>query len=431
MAAPRSATPRRPRTARVLAADLVNNVILQGRSLTAALDAIRGGIDGRALATAQDLTYGALRRYGRLRFYLDRLTDRPLDPPALTGYLLVALFELSERNAPAYAVVNETVEAAALLQPRTRGFVNAVLRAFLRRRELLDQAGDNDAEAHWNFPTWWIDRVRADYPADWQSALAAMNEHPPMTLRVNLSRTDMATYQAMLDAAGMAWRKTGAQALTLTQPVRVGDLPGFEAGLVSVQDLGAQFACPLLDCADGMRVLDACAAPGGKTAHLLEAHDLDMLALDAAPERLIRVADNLKRLGLNARLRAADAGRPADWWDSQPFQRILLDAPCSGSGVARRHPDGKWLKRCEDVTNLAIEQARLLDAVWPLLEQGGKLLYATCSLFHAENSDQIEAFLRRHPDALLAPDHLPNNGAGQLLPDRDHDGFFYARILKA
>ena len=431
MGASRAAATRRSVTARALAADLVNTVILHGRSLTSALDAIRGAHDGRALATAQDLAYGALRHYGRLRFYLDRLVGKPLDPAELSGHLRVALFALSDRDAPHYAVVNETVEQAALLQPRTRGFVNAVLRGFLRRHDQLDLAKENDEVARWNFPAWWIERLREQYPADWQAVLTSMNDHPPMTLRINQRRIDMPAYQAMLDAAGMTWRQTGECALTLNRPVRVGELPGFEAGLVSVQDLGAQYACALLDCIGGTRVLDACAAPGGKTAHLLEAHDLDVVALDADPGRLTRVADNLKRLGLTARLRAADAGQPNDWWDGQPFQRILLDAPCTGSGVVRRHPDGKWLKRCEDVTHLAVEQARLLDAVWPLLDHGGKLLYATCSLFRQENGDQVEAFLRRHPDARLESTDLPDTGVGPLLPNRDHDGFFYARILKA
>lgn len=417
-------------TARELAADLVNQVLLDGRSLTAALEAARPGADPRRLADAQDLCYGVLRQLGRLRFFLRSLTGRPVSPAELAGPLLVALYELAERDTPAYAAVNEAVGLVGRQYPRARGFVNGVLRNFPRRRAELEAAAAADPEARWNFPAWWLDKLRSHYPDSWQDQLAAMNGHPPMTLRVNRRRTAFADYQAALAAAGLAARPSGDAALTLERPVRVTELPGFADGLVSVQDLGAQYAAPLLQCRDGMRVLDACAAPGGKTAHLLELNDLDLVALDQDAGRLARVEDNLRRLGLSARLAAADAGRPETWWDGRPFDRILLDAPCTASGVARRHPDGKWLKRCADVDDLASQQARLLDAVWPLLGPGGKLLYATCSLFPEENGGQVEAFLARHRDAGLETTSLPGAVAGQLLPDSDHDGFFYARIVK-
>lgn len=417
-------------SARELAADLVNQVLLDGRSLTAALDAVRPGCEPRRLADAQDLVYGVLRNLGRVRFFLRRLSGRPVKPAELAGPLLVALYELDGRDTPAYAAVNEAVSLVGRDCPRARGFVNGVLRSFTRQRADLVAAAAEDPEARWNFPDWWIAKLRGLYPDSWQEQLSAMNGHPPMTLRVNRRRVSMAAYQARLDVAGLSWRQTGDWALTLATPVRVGDLPGFAEGLVSVQDLGAQHAACLLDCRDGMRVLDACAAPGGKTAHLLENHALDLLALDQDPVRLQRVRDNLTRLGLDAALSAADAGRPEAWWDGRPFDRILLDAPCTASGVARRHPDGKWLKRCEDVTALAGQQARLLDAVWPLLGQGGKLLYATCSVFPEENMHQVEAFLARHGDARQEPTSLPGARNGQLLPDGDHDGFFYARIVK-
>ncbi len=420
-----------PATARQLAAELVNAVLLQGRSLTAALDAARAHVDGRILADAQDLSYGVMRYLGRLRFFLGSLTDRPLNPPELTGVLLVALYELDGRDTPAYAAVNEAVELTARQYPRAKGFANAVLRSFMRGRIGLKAAAEQDLEAHWNFPAWWIVKVQHHYPDDWVPILTAMNAHPPMTLRVNARRTTAGAYLDLLAQAGLACRQVGAMALTLEQPVRVSELPGFADGLVSVQDLGAQYAAELLDCADGMRVLDACAAPGGKTAHLLERHPLDLLALDQDGGRLQRVSDTLRRLGLEARVQAGDVGRPETWWDGRPFDRILLDAPCTASGVARRHPDGKWLKRCEDVTSLASQQARLLDAVWPLLGQGGKLLYATCSVFPEENTDQIATFLARHPDARPEPTRLPDGQAGQLLPNGDHDGFFYASIVKA
>jgi 16S rRNA (cytosine967-C5)-methyltransferase len=383
------------------------------------------------LAAAQDLSYRILRRLGRLRFFVDALAGRALSPPELEGLVLVGLVELDTDTAPAYAAVNEAVSIAGRLHPRARGFVNALLRNFLRRRDELVKAAEADPVGHWNFPLWWIERLQADYPASWQAILTAQNAHPPMTLRVNRRQGSLPDYQADLAAAGMPSRQVGEWALTLDAPVPVSELPGFREGKVSVQDLGAQYAAELLQVEPGMRVLDACAAPGGKTAHLLELADLDLLALDSDERRLSRVADTLGRLGLSAHLKAGDAGEPSAWWDGRPFDRILLDAPCTASGVVRRHPDGKWLKRPADATGLAREQARLLDAVWPLLRQGGTVLYATCSVFPEENAQQVEAFLRRHADAHQDSISLPGGSDGQLLPDRDHDGFFYARIVKA
>jgi len=430
-APPRIEPTHRPTTARQLAAELVNAVLLQGRSLTAALNAARPEADPRVLADAQDLSYGVMRHLGRLRFFLDRLTDRPPKPPELTGLLLTALYELDGRDTPAYAAVNEAVTLTQQLFPRAKGFVNAVLRSFIRARIGLAASAEQVPEARWNFPSWWITKLQGHYPDAWAAMLVAMNDHPPMTLRVNLQRTTVAAYLDRLAQAGLTCRQIGPTALALERPVRVGALPGFAEGLVSVQDLGAQYAAELLDCADGMRVLDACAAPGGKTAHLLERHRLDLLALDDDAARLAQVTETLRRLGLDAQAQVADVGRPELWWDGRPFDRILLDAPCTASGVARRHPDGKWLKRCRDVTALASRQARLLDAVWPLLGQGGRLLYATCSVFPEENADQVEAFLARHPDARRELVSLPDGQAGQLLPNGDHDGFFYASIVKA
>jgi 16S rRNA (cytosine967-C5)-methyltransferase len=423
--------------ARALAADLVNAVLLEGRSLTQALGERRGvpiWSDPRTLAAAQSLSYGTLRQAGRLRFFLDTLTDRPLTPPALLGNLLVGLFELDTEASPAYAAVSETVAIVARDHPRARGFANAILRNFQRRQAELDERAQADAQAHWNFPAWWLQRLQATYPQDWQAIVTVQNSHPPMTLRVNPRRVGTPEYAHLLQAAGLACRQTGTWALTLEQPVPVGELPQFFDGWVSVQDLGAQWAAPLLDCADGMRVLDACAAPGGKTAHLLELHDLHLTALDNDARRLGQVTDTLARLNLSAETLQADAGSPDRWWDGSPFDRILLDAPCTASGVVRRHPDGKWLKRAEDMQQLAREQARLLDALWPLLKPGGKILYATCSLFPKENQEQITAFLTRHPEAHVEPISMPGEVderlSCQVLPGPETDGFFYARLLK-
>ena len=417
---------------RELAAGLVNAVLLERRSLTQALAGMRAQamVEPRAWAAAQNLAYGALRQAGRLRFFLSRLVGRPLKPADLLGYLLVGLHELDATDTPAYAVVNETVALAARRHPGAKGFVNAVLRNFGRRRAALSSEVAPHPEAQWNFPAWWLERLSAEYPQDWRAIVAVQNAHPPMTLRVNRRRADPSQVLAQLAERGYPGRLVGPSAIRLEQPVPVAELPGFAAGEVSVQDLGAQWAAPLLEVTDGMRVLDACAAPGGKTGHLLELADLDLTALDSDTVRLDRVRDNLARLGLTARLLAVDTGDPANWWDGRAFDRILLDAPCTASGVAGRHPDGKWLKRAEDMQQLSGEQRRLLEALWPLLKPGGKILYATCSLFGAENAGQVDAFLARHAEARREPVDVPGARAGQLLPGPDSDGFFYARLLK-
>ncbi len=396
-----------------------------GRSLDRALAAQR--LEGRLRAAVMDYAYGVLRHLGLLDFLLTRLLQRPLRDDELRFLLYIGLYELYSGSTPDYAAVNETVAAAPT---RARPLVNAVLRNFQRQRETLLAQAQTDPVAHWNHPAWWIERLKAEYPQAWQVILAASNTHPPMTLRVNRRRTTLEDYQRRLAEAEMEAAQTGEWALTLDRPVPVSELPGFAEGLVSVQDLGAQYAAGLLDCRDGMRVLDACAAPGGKTAHLLEQHDLKLTALDLDPLRLARVRDNLARLGLAARILTGDAGQPAQWWDGHSFDRILLDAPCTASGVVRRHPDARWLKRAADTTALARRQGELLEALWPLLRPGGKLLYATCSLFRAENRDVVAAFLDHHPEAAEEPLMLPGMRRGQLLPDGHHDGFFYARLVK-
>lgn len=418
-------TPARAHDVRRLAARALAGVLDGGRSLDRVLASLH--LEGRSRAAVMDYSHSVLRHLGLLDFLLTRLLERPLRDPELRHLLYIGLYELLSETTPAYAAVNETVAAAPT---RARPLVNAVLRNFQRRREALLAQAQTDPVARWNHPAWWIARLKAEYPQDWQAILEASNAHPPMTLRVNRRRTTLEDYQRRLAAAGMAAVQTGEWALTLERPVPVSELPGFAEGLVSVQDLGAQYAAGLLDGRDGMRVLDACAAPGGKTAHLLERHDLDLTALDLDPLRLQRVRDNLARLGLAAQVLTGDAGRPAQWWDGRPYDRILLDAPCSASGVVRRHPDGRWLKRADDTTTLARRQGELLEALWPLLRPGGKLLYATCSLFRAENRDVVTAFLDHHPEAAEEPLMLPGGSLGQLLPDSHHDGFFYARLVK-
>ena len=400
--------------------------VLAGENLNAGLDAVRP----RALrAAAQDLSFNALRGYGLLDVLLDRLLERPLKDMDVRGLLLVALAELVSRPQHAHTVVHQAVEASVVLgQPRAKGLVNGVLRSFQRRARPWVAEIEATETGRFRHPQWWIDRMRAAYPDRWQEALLAANSHPPMTLRVNLRRSSVDDYLAQLGAAGMAARALGAAAILLDRPCRVEVLPGFREGLVSVQDKGAQAAAPLLEVRQGMRVLDACAAPGGKTAHLLELAECDLLAIDLSADRLARVAENLQRLGLAATVRQGDAASPQSFWDGKPFDRILADVPCSASGVVRRHPDIRWLRRNGDIAGFVAAQARMLEALWRLLVPGGTLLYATCSVFPEENGLQVRGFLDRHPEALQLP--LAGLGDGQILPGSETDGFYYALLAK-
>ena len=408
--------------------------MLAGRNLSHALSAIwarHPDLLVRQRSTIQDLSYGTLRYYGQLQALLTLLLDKPPKDEALRCLLLVALYQLEYSKAAAHAVVDHAVRTAiAIKLGHAKGMVNAVLRNYLRRREALLQQILSDEMARYSHPSWWIEKLRQQYPHGWEAILNTNNQHPPMTLRVNQRAIGLEAYQQLLLAADIGAEIVGAAALHLAQPVSVERLPGFRDALVSVQDAGAQYAAPLLDARDGMRVLDACAAPGGKTMHLLELADIDLTALDNDPVRLERVAQNLRRLKLSASLLLGDAAQPQAWWDGRPFQRILADVPCSASGVVRRHPDIKWLRRASDIAQFAAQQAVMLDALWRCLESGGKLLYVTCSLFAEENQDQIAAFLERHHDA----EHLPLLERvlhdGQLLPDKHHDGFYYALLSK-
>lgn len=395
-----------------------------GRSLSDALAGLEAGSTLRA--AAQDLAYGALRNLGLLDAILAELLKKPVKP-ALHALLAAALYQLRARPSTSHTTVDQAVRAARRLEPAAKGLANGVLRNYLRQADALLLRCNSDT-AHYSYPQWWIDRVRAAWPQSWESILNAGNLHPPMTLRVNRRRLTPEQYVAKLRGLGLAGEFIGGQAILLERPVPIESLPGFGAGEVSVQDAGAQLAAPFLDVRPGMRVLDACAAPGGKAGHILELADCELTAVDNNPERAPRVSDNLARLGFAARVVCADCASPAGWWDGAPFERILLDAPCTASGVVKRHPDIKWLRRESDIAALAATQGRMLDALWQQLAPGGKLLYATCSVFPQENAQTIDSFLARGTGARLLP--LAGLEGGQLLPDARHDGFFYALLEK-
>lgn len=412
-----------------------------GSSGTAAIDAVEVALR----PGVQALAFHVWRNLGRAQA-LRKLLASKRPPPAVDALLCTALaLAWSEADAPydSFTLVNQAVEAAKR-QHATRAqgsFVNACLRRFLRERDALVAATNQDAVAVWNHPQWWIQRVQHDHPQHWQDVLHAANIQAPMTLRSNLRQISQDGYLSRLTDAGFAAHADGATAICLEAAVPVQRLPGFAEGMVTVQDGAAQMAAPLLmqNIRGGaeLQILDACAAPGGKTGHLLEICDAQVTALDVDPHRCLRITENLGRLGLHARVIQADAAQTASWWDGQLFDGILLDAPCTASGIVRRHPDVRWLRRASDVAQLAALQKKLLATLWPLLRAGGCLLYCTCSVFKAEGLEQIQTFLAHNTDASLlpSPGHLmPQSGSKpDTIPDnqcRDHDGFFYALLQK-
>lgn len=415
--------------------------VLSGRSLNQSLPLQLAKVDPRERGLLQQLCYGTLRQLPKLNAILDQLMSKPLrekdnDVHAL---LLLGLYQLAATRVPDHAAVSATVEAVGeLKKPWAKGLTNAVLRRYLRERDELEQSLDQAAKvAH---PAWLYKKLRKQWPDDSEEIFAAANAQPPMTLRVNRQKISRSAYLEKLEAAGIAAMACtlGEQAITLTQPTDVTELPGFEAGFVSVQDEAAQMAAALLNPRAGERILDACAAPGGKTCHMLELQDelAEMVAMDVDSERLKKVEDNLQRLELGATLLAGDASAPPDSLEQASFDAILVDAPCSAIGVIRRHPDVKTLRREKDIPQLAAQQLTILQGLWPLLKPGGRLLYATCSILNEENSKVVGRFLQLHSDAARNATE-PSWGEAclhgrQLLPStHGSDGLFYAMLEKS
>lgn len=433
---------RKPSDApRVLAVQALLAVAVEDQTLTQAADAAAAACgDPRDAALVKELCYGTLRWQPRLEAWLAKLMDRPLKPvdQDVKFLLLLGLYQIAYLRIPDHAAVQQTVEACRQLDKSwAAGLTNAVLRRFQREREQVEAAVAEDLQARYAHPKWFIEEVQRDWPEHWQTMLEAGNERPPFTLRVNRRVQDRDAYLARLADLGIAAEacEHSPDGVTLGSPMDVKQLPGFAEGTVSVQDEGAQLAERLLDAQDGMRVLDACAAPGGKTCHLLERHNLSMTAVELEARRAQRIRENLTRLKLDATLKVADAAQVQSWWDGEAYHRILLDAPCSASGVVRRHPDVKLRRTPAEVANAAGLQAKLLGALWPLLAPGGKLLYVTCSVFQRENAAQIAAFLAGHPDAAALPMQTGwgvTAGAGRqvLTGQGGMDGFYYACLEK-
>ena len=411
---------------------------MSGRNLTLALPEamkLHPKATPQQRGAAADLSYGTLRFYGEVNAYLQQLLEKPLSTEIITNLLQVAIYQLLHDKAESFTVVNQAVTAASYAKPRwAKGLVNGVLRNFLRQKEALAEKLKTNEVALYSYPQWWIDRLRSQYPSGWQGILEVGNMHPPMTLRVNCKQISTENYLQLLARQDIEATHLGGDAVLLAKPVPVEQVPGFIDGVVSVQDYGAQLAAHLLDVPQGARVLDACAAPGGKTGHVLELADANLTAIDNDKMRLERVESNLKRLNLSANLQLGDA---ATWVASAPFERILADVPCTASGIVRRHVDIKWLRREADIVSFTQQQSAILQHLWHLLAKGGKLLYVTCSIFVEENQQQIDHFLRENADATQLPILLINDIAenitiqhGQLIPTSHHDGFFYALLQK-
>ena len=428
---------------RLAVVKILLQVTQHGRNLPDAIAHYADKIEENDRGLIQAMSYGVVRLLPRLEYIADQLISKPLKTKDYDVVLLIlsGLYQLIEMRIPDHAAVSETVKVTkALKKPWAKNLVNAVLRNYQRQAETLTNQIKNNEVAEFAHPQWWLNTIKKNWLEEkrWQQILIANNQNPPMTLRVNTGHIKREDYLKLLEQNEIiaSAAKHSPDAIYLEKPVQVNQLPLFEEGKVSVQDEAAQLAAILLDPQKGDRILDACAAPGGKTIHLLEReNDIDLLALDIEESRLQKVQENLDRTQLKAQLLAANAFDPDSWWDKKPFDRILLDAPCSASGVIRRHPDIKLLRHQDDIPKLVQDQEQILNALWPLLKSGGMLLYATCSVLAEENTLQIQHFLQQHADAELQPinsDWGQQQIAGkQILPGEDGmDGFFYALIQK-
>lgn len=434
---------------RALAAKCCYAVIDQGRSLNDELPKQQAKLELKDRGLLQEICYGVLRFLPELEHEVRQLMQKPLTGKQRVFHflMLVGIYQLRYMRIPDHAAVSETVAAtAALKNKQMKALVNGVLRNFQRATESSSNVSNEklpDA-IKYNHPGWFIKKLQTGYPEQWQDILQANQQKPPMWLRVNSQHNTSESYQTLLTAADIEFSRVEplSKAIALTRPVDVNKLPGFEQGLVSIQDAAAQQAARLLDCQKGDHVLDCCAAPGGKTCHILElTPDIAaMTAIDIEESRLGRVKENLTRLNLTAQVIAADAAKPEMWWDEQLFDRILLDAPCSGTGVIRRHPDIKWLRKASDIEALTLLQQQILKNIWRLLKPGGTLVYATCSVLPEENSQQVKHFLEQNTDAQLVPieNVSPETNSQtigwQILPQQSNessmDGFYYAKLTK-
>ena len=418
-----------------LAAMIVEQVLL-GKNLDKSFDLIlkkynNSEIDN--LSQIKDMVYGAIRDLGKSNFYINKLVKNKIENRCLESLLHIALFQITHERSNNFTLVNEAVDAAKKIDHKKSAFINAVLRNFLRKKDELEQELNEEESAVYSYPNWWIQKVKNEYPKNWKDILTIGNQRPPLALRINLKKIGVNEYSAILDEHEIIHTLVGGECLIINTPLGVDKIPGFLEGKVSVQDFGAQFAAHLIDIKKGHKVLDACSAPGGKACHMLELNSIELLAIESNKKRTTKIQENLDRQGFKAKVLNDKISSQNEWWDKEFFDRILLDVPCSASGIIRRHVDIKWLRRTSDFKSFGDNQLFLLKSAWPMLKGNGKLLYVTCSIFKEENRDVIEKFKQDLGNVSELNINFPSNIAhikNQILPSSNHDGLFYALLQK-
>jgi len=418
-----------------IAAMIVEQVLL-GRNLDKSFELILKKYNTSEienLSQIKDMVYGAIRNLGRSNFYINKLVKNKIENRCLEALLHIVLFQITHERSNIFTLVNEAVDAAKKIDHKKSAFINAVLRNFLRNKDNLQQELNNNESAVYSYPNWWIEKVKKQYPKNWKDILVIGNQRPPLALRINLKKTDVNKYSILLNNHGIGHTLVGSECLIINKPLGVDKIPGFLEGKVSVQDFGAQLAARLLDLKNNQKVLDACSAPGGKACHMLELNSIELLAIESDKKRTIKIQENIDRQGLKATILNEKLCSQNEWWDKKFFDRILLDVPCSASGIVRRHVDIKWLRRINDFKSFGDNQLSLLRSAWPMLKENGKLLYVTCSIFEEENRDVIEKFKLGLDNVSELNINFPSNIVhikNQILPSDNHDGLFYALLQK-
>jgi len=418
-----------------IAAMIVEQVLL-GRNLDKSFELILKKYNTSEienLSQIKDMVYGAIRNLGRSNFYINKLVKNKIENRCLEALLHIVLFQITHERSNIFTLVNEAVDAAKKIDHKKSAFINAVLRNFLRNKDNLQQELNNNESAVYSYPNWWIEKVKKQYPKNWKDILVIGNQRPPLALRINLKKTDVNKYSILLNNHGIGHTLVGSECLIINKPLGVDKIPGFLEGKVSVQDFGAQLAARLLDLKNNQKVLDACSAPGGKACHMLELNSIELLAIESDKKRTIKIQENIDRQGLKATILNEKLCSQNEWWDKEFFDRILLDVPCSASGIVRRHVDIKWLRRINDFKSFGDNQLSLLRSAWPMLKENGKLLYVTCSIFEEENRDVIEKFKLGLDNVSELNINFPSNIVhikNQILPSDNHDGLFYALLQK-
>jgi len=418
-----------------LSAMIVEQVLI-GKNLNKSFELILTRYDKKEienLPQIKDMVYGALRDLGKSYFFINKLVKNKIENKCLESLLHIVLFQINNARSNDFTLVNQAVDAAKRIDHKKSSFINGVLRNFLRNKNNLQKELKENESANYSYPSWWIKKTKKQYPKDWQKILNIGNQHPPLTLRTNLKKISVKEYLKILKKNKIDYSFVGDECLILKKPIDANKIPGFLDGKISVQDFGAQLAAHLIDLKENQKVLDACSAPGGKACHMIELKSIKLLAVESNRQRVNKIKENVQRLNLKLEILNKKIDKKNDWWNKEYFDRILLDVPCSASGIVRRHIDIKWLRRKNDFNKFGDNQLDLIRSVWPMLKKNGKLLYVTCSIFEEENRNVIESFKKELKDISELNIEFPSNVVhikNQLLPSDNHDGLFYALLQK-